>query len=193
MIGLVLCGGQSSRMGSDKGLLKLDEKTWVQTTVETMETLHIPVKISVNQQQFIEYATIFEPDQLIKDEVLTVRGPLLGVLSCHIQHPTEDIFVIACDMPLMKPAILKELCDHYVLHPQADAYVYTNDQEPEPLCAIYTSKALAFALHLYKTGKLEKHSMKFVLGQVIVSSIPLKEDQKHYFKNFNEQSELGGL
>ncbi len=47
MIGLILCGGQSSRMGSDKGLLKLEAKTWAQTAIDKMEILHIPVKISV--------------------------------------------------------------------------------------------------------------------------------------------------
>jgi molybdopterin-guanine dinucleotide biosynthesis protein A len=31
MIGLVLCGGQSSRMGTDKDFIKSEDKTWVQT------------------------------------------------------------------------------------------------------------------------------------------------------------------
>ncbi|MGN6436990.1 MAG: molybdenum cofactor guanylyltransferase [Agriterribacter sp.] len=194
MTGLVLCGGQSSRMGSDKGLLTLETKTWAQSAVDIMQTLHIPVKISVNAQQHAAYVKIFTPGQLIQDETtLTIKGPLLGVLSCHIHNPAEAIFVLACDMQLMNPIILKELYDHYLQHRGADAYVYTNDQEIEPLCAIYTSNALALVLDLYKAGKLQKHSMKWMLEQVLVSSIALKDDQKQYFKNFNAQAELNGF
>ncbi|MGN6490498.1 MAG: molybdenum cofactor guanylyltransferase [Agriterribacter sp.] len=194
MTGLVLCGGQSSRMGSDKGLLKLETKTWVQSAVDIMETLRIPVKISVNAQQYAHYAQMFTPDQLIKDEAtLTIKGPLLGVLSCHIHNPAEDVFVLACDMPLMNPIILKELYDRYLQHPESNAYVYTNDHEPEPLCAIYTSELLKLVFNLYKTGKLPKHSMKFVLEQARVSSVPLRKDQKRYFRNFNAQEELNSL
>ena len=57
MLGIILCGGQSSRMGSDKGLLKLEAKTWAQTAIDKMTVLNIPVKISVNNQQYSEYAT----------------------------------------------------------------------------------------------------------------------------------------
>jgi molybdopterin-guanine dinucleotide biosynthesis protein A len=42
MPGVILCGEQSLRMGSGKGLLKLQAKTWAQTAID---------KISVNRQR----------------------------------------------------------------------------------------------------------------------------------------------
>jgi molybdopterin-guanine dinucleotide biosynthesis protein A len=36
MLGIILCGGQSLRMGRDKGLLKLEAKTWAQTAIDKM-------------------------------------------------------------------------------------------------------------------------------------------------------------
>src|SRR5689334_7714680 len=110
MFGMILCGGSSSRMGSDKGLLKLEAKTWAQTAIDKMTPLKIPVRLSVNQQQYKDYAVVFEAADLIVDAPsLDLHGPLLGVLSCHLQYPQEDLFVLACDMPLMKPGLLKEL------------------------------------------------------------------------------------
>lgn len=193
MTGIILCGGQSSRMGSDKGLLKLEAKTWAQSAIDKLVTLEIPVKVSVNHHQLNEYAEVFSTEDLITDaSTLDVHGPLLGVLSAHLQYPSEDLFVFACDMPLMEPALLKEL---FYLYQQnnADAFVFTNNGEPEPLCGIYTAKGLLTVFNMLQEGKLTKHSMKFMLEHLTVSSLALTDEQKKNFRNFNAHAELNGL
>lgn len=194
MLGVVLCGGQSTRMGSDKGLLKLEAKTWAQTAIDKMAVLNIPVKISVNNNQYPEYSTVFLSDNLIADNAsLPLRGPLQGVLSGHLQYPTEDLFILACDMPMMEPFLLKELYDQYRQHPSNDAYIFANNGEPEPLCGIYTAKGLSIILTMLRNGQLTKHSMKFMLDHLSVHSIAVKDEQKKYFRNFNAHAELNGL
>ena len=65
MLGLILCGGQSQRMGSDKGLMKLHEKSWAQLAADKLAAAGIPVKLSVNEQQLSLYADIFSKDELL--------------------------------------------------------------------------------------------------------------------------------
>ena len=137
MLGIILCGGQSSRMGSDKGLLKLEANTWAQTAIDKMTTLNIPVKISVNSKQYNDYAAVFPSTDLVTDDAtLSLKGPLLGVLSSHLKFPDEDLFILACDMPLMEPSLLNKIYTQYQQEPSFDAYVFTNEEEPEPLCGI---------------------------------------------------------
>lgn len=194
MLGIILCGGQSSRMGSDKGLLKLEAKTWAQTAVDKIQALNIPVKISVNKQQYTDYAEVFSSNALINDDVsLEVKGPLLGLLSCHLAFPEEDLFILACDMPLMERSELESLYKHYKENPGADAYIFTNDGEAEPLCGIYTSKGLSIILTMLKKGELVKQSMKFMLDHLTVTKIALSDTEKKYFRNFNAHAELNGL
>jgi molybdenum cofactor guanylyltransferase len=193
MTGVILCGGQSSRMGIDKGLLKLHANTWAQTAVDKLAELQLPVVISVNKNQYADYATIFSPQQLITDnDSLQIKGPLVGLLSVHLQHPAEDLLLLACDMPLMETNLLKELISIYNQQ-TADAFVYTNDGEPEPLCGIYKSSCLKHILHLYQSNQLAKHSMKFMLEHVNTHFIPLTDDKKKSFRNFNAHAELNGL
>ena len=194
MLGIILCGGQSSRMGSDKGLLVLEAKTWAQTAFDKLATLNIPMRLSVNEKQFADYAKVFAAENLITDGIsIDVRGPLLGVLSAHIQNPADDLFLLACDMPLMEPLLLKELYNYYLQNPGTEVYIFTNDNEPEPLCGIYTAKGLSKIIALQKENKLVKHSMKFILNQLSVYTVVLKEEQKKYFRNFNAHAELNGL
>lgn len=194
MLGIVLCGGQSSRMGSDKGLLIHEAKTWAQTAVEKLAVLQLPIKLSVNEQQQSEYAKVFNPEWLITDDVsLDIKGPLLGVLSAHLQNPGKDFFILACDLPLMDANLLKELFSLYQQSKKYDVYIYTNDKEQEPLCGIYTSKALKKIMALQKQNKLIKHSMKFILSQLVVCEIAAHELQKIFFRNFNAHADINGL
>ena len=194
MLGIILCGGQSLRMGSDKGLLKLEANTWAQTAIDKMAALNIPVKISVNKQQEQQYAEVFSADRLITDkEALPIKGPLLGLLSCHLSSPEDDLFILACDMPLMDASLLIQLYTLYKQEPAPDAYVFVNDGEVEPLCGIYTAKGMGSIIQLMNNAALVKHSMKFILGYLNVSSIAVTAEQKKYFSNFNAHAALNGL
>jgi molybdenum cofactor guanylyltransferase len=193
MRGIILCGGQSLRMGTDKGLLIAEAITWAQSAHQKIAALNISVKISVNQQQQASYSKIFSEGDLVPDNTsLQLKGPLLGVLSSHIQFPSEDLIILACDMPLMEASIIKALYKNYQDHPSSDAYIFTNEGQPEPLCGIYSAKALSGVLTKLRNGTLVKHSMKFILDHLVVHSVPVSEEQKKCFRNFNAHAELNG-
>lgn len=194
MTGVVLCGGQSKRMGTDKGLLKSYNTTWVEGAVAKLKTLSIPVKIAVNSKQFVDYSKNLSQKDLVTDnESLKIKGPLCGVLSVYLEQPFEDILVLACDMPLMQTEILKELAEQYHQHPEAEAIAFTHNSEPEPLCGIYTAKGLGHIYDLYIKDQLPKHSMKYILERISTYLIPLPDDKKKYFTNINIPAELNGL
>jgi molybdopterin-guanine dinucleotide biosynthesis protein A len=180
-------------MGTDKGLIKLEAKTWAQTALDKLLALQLPVVLSVNALQYETYPTVFPIEQLVKDnDGLDIHGPLAGVLSVHERYPQEDLLVLACDMPLIESTVLEQLMTAGKSGDK-DAYVFTNQGEPEPLCAIYTARALAATLQRYHNNELTRHSMKFMLEHLTVHFIPLQPDQQKYFRNFNAHAELNGL
>ena len=194
MLGVVLCGGQSTRMGSDKGLLKLHANTWAQTAIDKLNNFQLSVVISVNKNQYEGYSSIFSTGLLVADnDSLQMKGPLCGVLSVHLKYPAEDILILACDMPLMEIDLIKELLVQYKEQPNCDAIIYTHDGEPEPLLGIYKAKGLAAVYELYETNQLPRHSMKYMLEHVPTYTIPLPDEKKKCFRNFNAHAELNGL
>jgi len=194
MLGVVLSGGQSSRMGSDKGLLMLNDKTWTQKAIDTLNNFQIPIVISVNKNQYQDYSSVFPVNTLIPDDPsLQLHGPLCGLLSVHIKYPEEDLLILACDMPLINTKLISELVTKYDTETADDAFIFTNVGEPEPMPGIYRSKGLAYVHKLYRDNQLPRHSMKYMLEHIPTFTSPLPADKKDCFRNFNTHAELNGL
>src|SRR5437762_12638057 len=98
MLGIVLCGGASSRMGRDKGLLPIDKRNWAEKMLDHFKNLGISGLLSINRDQVDQYRSVFSQIELICDnDTLLIKGPLAAVLSVHLKYPMEYLFVTACD------------------------------------------------------------------------------------------------
>ena len=191
MLGVILCGGESSRMKADKGLIHFQDKTWTQIAIEKIEELGIPVVVSISRRQKEKYERLlFENTLIFDDPTIALQGPVAAVLNVHLKYPADDLFVLACDLPLMEFSLLDELYRFYVIKNLFQAFVYTSNGEPEPLCGIYTARGLALIYNMYYTHTLEKHSMKYILGQLSVYNMPIPENKKRCFRNFNSPEDV---
>lgn len=191
MLGIVFCGGRSSRMGRDKGLISLGDKNWAMLAAEKLGGLNIQVRISINASQLKSYKSFFDEAVLLSDDdSLGIGGPLLGLLSAHIHYPDEDFFILACDLPLMKDSILQKLSLAEQAYPNFEAYVFMNHGAPEPLCAIYKSTGLRKVFTELKANRLSKISMKSVLSHLHVFELQVLEEESEAFRNFNTYDEV---
>lgn len=191
MTGLLLCGGKSSRMGSDKGLLTTSGITWTETAFHKLSAVVSPIAISVNSEQFPLYTKYFTKNLLIIDnDQLKIGGPLCGLLSAHIQMPGEDILLLACDLLFMETAVFDALLLQQQKMPEKEAFVFTQEEEAEPLCGIYRASGLKRIFSAYQSGNLGKPSMKHILETLNTSLTALPEEWKLCFRNINTRHDL---
>ena len=162
LLAVVLCGGESKRMGSDKGLLQLDGKTWAEQIVKKLKEEDLPVVVSINEKQQEPYSRIFKKEELVVDQ-LPMHGPLNGLLTVHQQNPQQDILLMACDLIDMDKSILQELIKSYEEN-EADYFAYEENNFFQPLCAIYTSSALKSLLDRLISGSLANYSFQYILN-----------------------------
>ncbi|MBG6234083.1 molybdopterin-guanine dinucleotide biosynthesis protein A [Pedobacter sp. CAN_A7] len=172
----------SKRMGSDKGLLTIDQITWAEHATAKLNNLQIPVVISVNQGQLLNYKVIFGEHKLVLDRV-NVNGPLNGILSVHLKYPDDDLLVLACDMMEMDVQTLQNLKDSTITFPDFDYYAYTGEGFIEPLCALYKSKALNQLNIDVQSGQCRTYSLYRIIQQGYHKFIPILD--QGYFKNYN--------
>ncbi|UYQ91403.1 molybdenum cofactor guanylyltransferase [Chitinophaga horti] len=178
MIGLVLCGGNSTRMGTDKGMLPIGNTTWAQHAGSQLAALGLPVVYSVNESQVPAYTEQGIKPLITDDVELQMGGPLKGILSVHRQYPTEDIFLLACDLKDMHADVLQQVQAAF----NGTTTIYENAGFDEPLCGIYTAEALA----QLAGATLPKYSMRFVLGLIPVQRLMVPGNWRGYFFNYNE-------
>jgi molybdopterin-guanine dinucleotide biosynthesis protein A len=89
------------------------------------------------------------PGRVVYDPVSHL-GPLAGVATGLDASGTELNLIVACDMPLIKPAVLRrlvELCD------EADICVAVAGGRASPLCAVYRRSVTAAARQMLDAGE----------------------------------------
>jgi len=191
MLGVILCGGQSSRMGDDKGLLLFKNETWARLAYKKVSGVNLQTVLSINSNQFQFYSPIFLKEQLIPDHPgLDIAGPLLGIISVHCRFPGEDFLVLACDLPNMQSKVLEELLNEYKKNDSDEAVTFRFGDQIEPLCSIYTASGLAKILALHDKKSLVKHSMMHMLETLQTRYLVPQESWRPFFKNMNSHSDL---
>ena len=187
---LILCGGKSTRMGADKGLLQHQDLSWAQHAAQKFSSLDFQYLVSINEEQKQEYLSIFESNILIEDnKTMAAEGPLKGILSAHQRMPNLDIFVLACDMRDIHRDVLRYLVATYTIN-KAEAFVYSNGDLAEPLCAIYTAKGLQKISALLQLGQLKNWGMQYILHRLDSMYLPIPEKWIPFFRNFNSTEDL---
>jgi len=148
--GLVLAGGQSSRMGRDKATLSYHGQNQLERTAALLGGVCDEVFISCQAEQ-IESFTTSANIPAIADSYLDM-GPLGGLLSAQRQRPDAAWLVAACDFPLLDEAAIAELTEARNPFRFATAFAAGDRDRPEPLLTIYEPKSRRRLLEAHAAG-----------------------------------------
>jgi len=132
--GAILAGGQSTRMGSDKALLELHGQRMLERVHRTMASLFGSTLLVTNQPERYR----FLPCPAVPDQFVGA-GSLAGIHAALTHATTEWVFIVACDMPLLSPAVIRYLCS---LSEGCEIVVPESSSGLEPLHALYHRSCL---------------------------------------------------
>jgi molybdopterin-guanine dinucleotide biosynthesis protein A len=140
---LILIGGKSSRMGTDKSLLNYHGKSQRAFLFDLAKKYCSEVYFSAREEQIIDEKTIIDSYSF---------GPIGGILSAFENNKNVAWLVIACDMPLVNEASFEILIQNRNPAKIATAFFNPENNAPEPLFTIYEPKALNLLLEFIKLG-----------------------------------------
>lgn len=158
--GLVLCGGESRRMGRDKALIELGGRRLIEYPLEALRAVAGRVLISTGSS--VRYADL--GCEVVLDTHAGV-GPLAGLLAGLEAARTEWVAVLACDMPRAVAPLMRELLAE-ALASEADACLLELERGSQPLYAAYRRSCAASVRRALESG--ERRMVSFHDGLRIV-------------------------
>lgn len=153
MAGYILAGGASSRMGRDKGALRLCGQTFVERVAAALRSVTSEL-----------YVVSSKPDagQWGLPVVTDLRGncgALGGLHAALSAAQTRRAAVVSCDLPFVTGQLFERLASLCAEDFDAVAPVQP-DGRPQPLCAIYeTESCRRVADEMIRSGELRPREL----------------------------------
>ncbi|MFM9961651.1 MAG: molybdenum cofactor guanylyltransferase [Planctomycetaceae bacterium] len=140
--GIVLCGGQSSRMGRPKLTLPFGDELMLPRIVRILRSVVDPVVVVAGPNQEVPYLPA--DVRVVRDEHEHL-GPLAGMeVGLRVLHDVvEAVYVSSCDVPLLRPEFIAEMIRQLGCHELA---VPREGDFHHPLAAVYRT-SLAGRVH----------------------------------------------
>jgi molybdopterin-guanine dinucleotide biosynthesis protein A len=180
---IVLSGGKSSRMGSDKGLEELNGIPLIKYAINALEELTDAIIISSNSEEYLRFGK-----PLVKD-IHSHIGPMDWIRE-GLRYSTSDLnLVLSCDMPFVTRHLFDLLISEMGNSPVAVPWY--RDDHFEPMAAVYHKDILAY-LEEYISGGNFKLPDLFRKIPVKKIKLPLDDEFYHpyYFFNVNTENDL---
>jgi len=193
--GIILSGGKSSRMGENKSLMQIGNKTVIEYVADLMKSLFIKVLLITNNHEDYEFLNLE-----MHDDIYYQMGPLAGIHSGLTHSHTHKNFIISCDIPLMTTKMIEYLVEFKTDKPitiaKADGFI-------QQLCGAYDKKCLPNAegilLNQKKESLINSESKKNrckvldlvdLVGAEIIDAESLPFYKKDIFFNMNKRSDF---
>lgn len=176
--GLVLVGGKSERMGTDKSSLEYFGTNQREHLYNLLQkNIAGEVYISSRKEQDFNHQNII-PDTFVG------LGPIGGICSAFMQHPNNAFLVVATDLPFVDKKLLQLLISKRNPAKIATTFIGKNNPFPEPLITIWEPKSYPIILQYLSMGY---SCPRKVLINSDVELISIDED---YLRNINTPEEF---
>lgn len=103
---IILAGGNSSRMGEDKGLMMIEDKPMIQHVIDVLQGIVEDIIIVSNNNEYEQFGC-----RVFSDEVKG-KGPLGGIYTGLLHSNTQSSLVLSCDIPYVNANLLNLIISH---------------------------------------------------------------------------------
>ena len=152
VLGAVLAGGASERMGRSKGALRIEGVTFLERAVATLGRVCSEVVVCGGDD--VASGTLVLPD------AANGAGPLSGIASALDHARGRPVFVLAVDLPLVTAETIRR-----VMGPRpsrGQARIARVDGRVQPVCGVYAGDLVPIARERLESG--DRSLMAFVRG-----------------------------
>ena len=181
---MLLAGGQSQRMGTEKATLLVSGEPLWQRQLRVLQELQ-PAELWVSARAALPWCP---PGIEVVLDTIPGCGPLSGVAAGLRRLQTSHLLVLAVDLPQMTAEHLSKLQSltrpgQGVIPRQGDYF--------EPLCAIYPVESIALAEAMLGTSNVSlQYFVKLLLGKGQAVAYDLTPAEQPLYLNLNTPADV---
>jgi len=186
--GVILAGGASWRLGRNKALERIGDKTLIERAIDKLVPLTTEVLVVVARPEQA-VALHLPPSVRVVSDRYPGRGSLGGIFTGLDASAEPWSLVVACDMPFLNRELLRHLIE---ARSNVDAVVPFLGGQPEPLHALYSKACLASMERMVRAGDLKIAPLfEAVRVRYVDEGTIDRIDPRHLsFFNINTQADL---
>jgi molybdopterin-guanine dinucleotide biosynthesis protein A len=144
----IQAGGESRRMGRDKGLVPFLGKTLVERVLQRLQPIADELIVTTNDPSAYEFLSL-----PLYSDLIPGAGALGGLYTALHAAGRPCVAVVACDMPFTSPKLLHAACKR-LIEGQYDLVVPRSLDGLEPFHAVYRrATCLPHILNALQAGK----------------------------------------
>lgn len=183
---IVLAGGQSSRMGFDKQLLRIHRRRLMDSIINNLKEEFQDIIIVTNKPEL--YGDFSET---IVEDIIKYKGPLGGIHSGLSIAKSKYCFVVACDMPGVNMVYVRYMKDRLSQENSLGCITQYGDWI-EPFSAFY-SVDMKYKIEKYL--RTDRRSINGLIKDLNMTYISEKEARKYspdweMFSNLNTRDDV---
>ena len=144
--GILLAGGKSRRMGEDKRYLVVGEQTLLERGLAVLHSIFQEVLVVIAQD-----SPPLDVGARVVRDLVPECGSLGGLYTGLVQATTPFIFVVACDMPFLDPAVITQFTSRRAA---ADIVMAKLAARLHPMHALYGKRCLPVVEEMIRTRQL---------------------------------------
>ena len=185
---VILCGGDSSRMGTMKALLPFQDKTMVEYIYDKFSPYFDKVYLSVNERG--DFAHLGLDAQEIPD-IYRNAGPVGAIMSSLTMVSGDRAFFMSVDTPFMDPAIANYLYDQSYNY-DITTFKFTPENF-DTVCGVYNKRCIgpiakALFTKNYTRSYLQYKCYTNEINLDVINDISSISMQQQFFKVNNRDS-----
>ena len=187
MTGVILAGGESTRMGKNKAFIEINGKRIIDRTVSLFREIFDDVLLVTNTP--LDY---IELKVRIVTDLVPGKGSLGGIYTGLFFSSSPKAFFVGCDMPFLDRRVIQYFLS---LAQTADIVVQRTKDYWQPLHAIYPRTLLKPIERLLQQGELKiiKAYQGMRVREVTGEELKPFDPDLHTLSNINTPEELKKL
>lgn len=185
--GIILAGGKNLRMGQNKAFLEVQGERIIDRIKRIFVEIFEEVLLVTNSP-----ADYLNLNLRTVTDLYRGKGSLGGIFTGLFHASFSHAFVVACDMPFIKPALISHLAG---LSQGYDIVIPRTDDGLQPLHAVYSRKCLPFMEDLLRSGNLKILDFfpRVKKREVLTEEIIPFDPQRVSFLNLNTPEDLSRI